>query len=138
MQEANGAACLQQCWLRETANLMDALPAFRRPAAKRQVEALCPVDSREAKERAFGLLQDECATQGGQAGRRLSESRDRLLAFRDFPVEQWEQLRTTAVIQSMFSTVRRGKSRAGAPLDRDTALTMALQLILAYDRTEES
>ena len=117
---------------------MDALPAFRRPAAKRQVEALCPVDSREAKERAFGLLQDECATQGGQAGRRLSESRDRLLAFRDFPVEQWEQLRTTAVIQSMFSTVRRGKSRAGAPLDRDTALTMTLQLILAYDRTEES
>lgn len=53
-------------------------------------------------------------------------------------LEQWEQFRTTAVIQGILLTVRRGKSRARASLDREPALAMALQLMLAYDRTEGS
>jgi transposase-like protein len=44
----------------------------------------------------------------------LVKDRDALLAFYDFPAEQWKHLRTTNVIESSFATVRHRTVRSKA------------------------
>jgi transposase-like protein len=58
----------------------------------------------------------------------LSKNRDALLAFYDFPAEDWKHLRTTNVIESAFATVRHRTVRTEGCLSSKTALAMVFKL----------
>jgi hypothetical protein len=51
-----------------------------------------------------------------------------LLAFYDFPAEQWVHIRTTNVIQSAFATIRHRSNRAKGCVSRDSILSMLFKL----------
>ena len=137
LREVYGPTRVQQCWLRESTSVGYLLPKDRRAKAKSQIEVLCTATTKEDAERAFECLVEQYGPGGGQAGKRLREARDRLLAFCDFPEEHWEQLRTAAVIEDVFVTVRLGTSEANTHLDRKTALAMAYQLVLSASRNHD-
>jgi len=64
----------------------------------------------------------------------LIKDRDALLAFYDFPAEQWKHLRTTNVIESAFATVRHRTMRSKGCLSNKTALAMIFKLAEAAER----
>jgi putative transposase len=59
----------------------------------------------------------------------LSQDRDTLLAFYDFPAEHWKHLRTTNPIESTFATVRHRTIRSKGCLSNRTALAMVFKLL---------
>jgi putative transposase len=58
----------------------------------------------------------------------LTNDRDALLAFYDFPAEHWKHLRTTNPIESTFATVRHHTNRSKGCLSNKTALAMVFKL----------
>src|SRR3954464_7692359 len=65
----------------------------------------------------------------------LSNDRDTLLAFYDFPAEHWKHLRTTNPIESTFATVRHRTIRSKGCLSNKTALAMVFKLLEAAQRS---
>ena len=65
----------------------------------------------------------------------LSEDRDPLLAFYDFPAEHWKHLRTTNPIESTFATVRHRTIRSRGCLSNKTALAMIFKLAQAAEKS---
>jgi len=58
----------------------------------------------------------------------LEKDKEELLAFYDFPAEQWTHIRTTNPIESTFSTVRHRTYKAKGAFSRTTILTMVFKL----------
>jgi transposase-like protein len=60
---------------------------------------------------------------------KLTQDRDSLLAFYDFPAEHWQHIRTTNPIASTFATVRHRTTRSRNCLWRGTFLGLAFKLM---------
>jgi len=65
----------------------------------------------------------------------LTEDRDALLTFYDFPAEHWDHLRTSNPIESVFATVRHRTVRTKGALSQDTARLMVIKLVTAATTT---
>jgi len=63
------------------------------------------------------------------------KDQDRLLAFFDFPAEQWDHIRTTNPIESVFATVRHRTVRTKGALSQTTAKLMVFKLIITAAKT---
>jgi putative transposase len=64
----------------------------------------------------------------------LQKDRKALLAFYDFPAEQWGQLRTINPIESTFATVRLRTVRTKGAGSRLACLTMVYQFALSAEK----
>ena len=86
-----------------------------------------------------GIETDFCCIRTGQSGRIavkcLTEDRDVLLAFYDFPAEQWMHIRTTNPIESTFATVRLRTKRTKGSGSRAACLAMVFKLTMCAERT---
>jgi putative transposase len=60
---------------------------------------------------------------------RLSNDREELLAFYDFPAEHWQHLRTSNPIESTFATVRLRTSKTKGAGSRSACLATAFKLV---------
>jgi transposase-like protein len=70
-----------------------------------------------------------------KATAKITDDRDQLLAFYDYPAEHWVHLRTTNPIESTFATVRHRTKITKGPGSRAAGLAMAFKLIeSAQDR----
>src|SRR6478752_7370259 len=65
----------------------------------------------------------------------LSQDREALLAFFNFPAEHWDHLRTTDPIESVFATVRHRTVRTKGSLSSTTARLMVFKLVIAASKT---
>ena len=79
-------------------------------------------------EAAFDTFAEIYGTKYDKAVECLTEDRDVLLAFYDFPAEHWKHLRTTNPIESTFATVRHRTTRSKGCLSNKTALAMTFKL----------
>jgi len=59
--------------------------------------------------------------------KRLKKDKTSLLAFYDFPAENWKHIRTTNPIESVFATVRLRTTRTKNCGSRNTTLAMAFK-----------
>jgi len=59
----------------------------------------------------------------------LQKDKASMLAFYDFPTENWQHIRTTNPIESVFATVRLRTTRRKNCGSRKTTLAMAFKLI---------
>ena len=59
----------------------------------------------------------------------LAKDRGSMLAFYDFPAENWQHIRTTNPIESVFATVRLRTTRTKNCGSRNTTLAMAFKLV---------
>jgi transposase-like protein len=59
----------------------------------------------------------------------LAKDRESMLAFYDYPAENWQHIRTTNPIESVFATVRLRTTRTKNCGSRNTTLAMAFKLV---------
>ncbi len=59
----------------------------------------------------------------------LAKDKDSMLAFYDYPAENWQYIRTTNPIESVFATVRLRTAKTKNCGSRITTLTMAFKLM---------
>ncbi|MFE9446569.1 IS256 family transposase [Streptomyces sp. NPDC006602] len=119
----------QRCWVHKMANVLDALPKSAQPAAKRAIQEIYKAEDKEHAARAVRAFERAYQAKYPKVVKRVTDDKDELLAFFDFPAEHWIHLRTTNPIESTFATVRlRTKVTKGAG-SRGAALAMVFKLI---------
>ncbi len=129
LREVFPATREQRCWVHKTANVMDALPKSAQPAAKKALQDIYNAEDREHAEQAITTFARLYGAKFPHAVKKITDDRDELLAFYDFPAEHWIHLRTTNPIESTFATVRlRTKVTKGAG-SRAAALAMVFKLV---------
>ncbi len=136
LREVSPATREQRCWVHKTANVLDAIPKSAQPAAKKALQGICNAEDCEHAEQAiktFARLYEDLRQalwlEVPQAVARITDDKDVLLEFYDYPAEHWIHLRTTNPIESTFATVRlRTKVTKGAG-SRAAALSMVFKLV---------
>jgi transposase-like protein len=125
----------QRCWFHKTGNVLAALPKSAHPGAKK---ALAEIWGAEDKPHALAAVTAFEAAYGVKFPKvtaKITDDRDQLLAFYDYPAEHWVHLRTTNPIESTFATVRHRTKITKGPGSRAAGLAMAFKLIeSAQDR----
>lgn len=119
----------QRCWVHKTANVLEKLPKAMQPKVK---EALHNIWQAETREKAYDAF-DNCITRFNpkypKAMECLAKDKASMLAFYDYPAENWQHIRTTNPVESVFATVRLRTAKTKNCGSRTTTLTMAFKLM---------
>jgi putative transposase len=125
----------QRCWFHKTGNVLNALPKSQHSRAKEGLQEIWQAATREAALVAFNRFIDVYSAKYPKAAGKLTNDRDELLAFYDFPAEHWQHLRTTNPIESTFATVRHRTTRTRNCVSRATFLGLAFKLIESAEQS---
>jgi len=118
----------QRCTVHKTANVLNKLPKSLQPQAKRLLHDIWQAPSRAEANKAFDLFQDTFEAKYLQATECLAKDRNELLAFYDFPAENWCHIRTTNPIESTFATIRLRHRKTRGCGSAKASLTMMFKL----------
>src|SRR5919109_3402014 len=124
----------QRGWVHKAANVIAALPKSAHPAAKK---ALAEIWNAEDKQHARDAVKAFDAAYGAKfpkAVAKITDDVDELLAFYDYPAEQWLHLRTTNPIESTFAPVRARTRVTKGPGSKDAGLAMVFKLLEAAEQ----
>lgn len=125
----------QRCWFHKLGNVLDKLPKRLQAGAKQELHAIIFAETRAEAEAAIGRFADEHGTSHPAAVKCLTEDKEELLAFFDFPADHWKHLRTTNPIESSFATARlRTRVTKGAG-SRKAGLAMTFKLLMVAPET---
>jgi putative transposase len=135
LAEVFPAARHQRCWVHKARNVTNALPKSAQPGATKAMQEIYNAEDRTHAEKAIKAFEKTYGTKWPKAAAKITDDREELLAFYDFPAEHWIHLRTTNPIESTFSTVKlRTKVTRGAGSPA-AALAMVFKLVeSAQDR----
>ena len=125
----------QRCWVHKTSNVLNALPKSRQRNAKQDLHKIWMAENREDAEKAMDTFAAKYRAKYATAVTCLTKDKEALLAFYDFPAEQWQHIRTTNPIESVFATVRHRTVRSKGCLSHKTALAMVFKLVTAASKT---
>jgi len=124
----------QRCWKHKLANVLDKLPKRLQPRAKAMLHEIMYAPDRQTALEEIARFSQEYGARYPKAARTLSQDRDRLLTFFDFPAEHWIHLRTTNPIESTFSIVKARTKKTKGAGSRKAGLAMAFKLLLAAEK----
>ncbi len=119
----------QRCWVHKTVNVMEKLPKSMQPKVKEVLHNIWGAETREEAETAFEHCIERFSPKYPNAMDCLAKDKESLLAFYDFPAENWQHIRTTNPIESVFATVRLRTTRTKNCGSRNTTLAMAFKLV---------
>jgi len=119
----------QRCWFHKMGNVLDKLPKSLVSKAKRHLQNIWMAPTREEAYRAFDGFVREYRAKYPKATECLQKDREEMLAFYDFPAEQWVHIRTTNPIESTFASVRHRTYKSKGAFSRTTILTMVFKLV---------
>ncbi|MEU6540522.1 transposase [Streptomyces sp. NPDC047000] len=121
--------CRQTFREHKARNVADCLPKSAQPGATKVMQEICNAKDRTHAEQAIEAFAKTYGVKCPKAVAKITQDRDELLAFYDFPAEHWIHLRTTDPIESTFSTVKlRTKVTRGAGSPA-AALAMVFKLV---------
>lgn len=124
----------QRCWVHKLRNVLDKLPDRLQERAKALLRQVMYAENEAVAETARKAFAREFEAKHEKAVRCLEEDGDELLTFRHFPAEHWQHLRTSNVIESVFSPAKgRTKKTKGAG-SRTAGLAMAYKLVSSAQR----
>ena len=129
LEEVFPATRAQRCWFHKLGNVLNALPASQQAKAKAAMQEIFMAATRADAMTAFGQFVDTYGAKYPKAVEKLTQDRDSLLAFYNFPAEHWQHIRTTNPIESTFATVRHRTTRSRNCLSRATFLGLAFKLM---------
>ncbi|AGF61046.1 putative transposase [Streptomyces hygroscopicus subsp. jinggangensis TL01] len=119
----------QRCWVHKTANVLDSVPKSAQPGAKKAIQDIYNAEDRDHAEAAIKTFVQLYGAKFPKAVKKITDDREELLAFYDFPAEHWIHLRTTNPIESTFSTVRLQTKVTRGAGSRTAALAMVFKLV---------
>ena len=119
----------QRCWVHKTANVMEKLPKAMQPKVKEALHNIWQAETRKEADQAFDHCLERFSPKYPKAMECLAKDKDSLLAFYDYPAENWQHIRTTNPIESVFATVRLRTTKTKNCGSRVTTLAMAFKLI---------
>ncbi|MFE2963838.1 IS256 family transposase [Streptomyces sp. NPDC059340] len=129
LAEVFPAARHQRCWFHKARNVTNSLPKSAQPGATKAMQEIYNAESRSHAEKAIDAFAKTYGAKWPKAVAKITDDREELLAFYEFPAEHWIHLRTTNPIESTFSTVKlRTKVTRGAGSPA-AALAMVFKLV---------
>lgn len=135
LEEVFPATRAQRCWFHKLGNVLNALPATLQSKAKAGLQAIFMANTRADAVTALGQFIRTYGAKYPKAVEKLTQDKDSLLAFFDFPAEHWQHIRTTNAIESTFATVRHRTTRSRNCLSRATFLGLAFKLMEEAEKT---
>jgi transposase-like protein len=124
----------QRCWVHKTANVLDKMPKSVQPSAKTHLHEIYLAETKKEAEKAFEFFVDLYGAKHPKAVECLKKDREVLLAFYEFPAQQWQHLRTTNPIESTFATVRLRTYRTKGNGSIDACLAMVFKLVQSAEK----
>ena len=128
LRKVSGETREQRCWMHKTGNVLNKMPKSVQPKAKSALHEIWMAETRKQANQAFDHFLEKYSAKYEAACACLKKDRDVLLAFYDFPAEQWKHLRTTNPIESTFATIRLRHRRTKGSGTRRASLTMMFKL----------
>jgi putative transposase len=119
----------QRCWVHKTANVLEKLPKAVQPKVKEALHAIWQAETREQAYKAFDHCIERFEPKYPKAMACLTKDKDAMLAFYDYPAANWQHIRTSNPIESVFATVRLRTTKTKHCGSRTTTLAMAFKLI---------
>jgi putative transposase len=129
LEEVFPATRAQRCWFHKLGNVLNALPTSQQAKAKAGMQDIFMAATRADALTAFDRFIVTYGAKYPKAMEKLTQDRESLLAFYDFPAEHWQHVRTTNPIESTFATVRHRTTRSRNCLSRATFLGLAFKLM---------
>jgi len=124
----------QRCWVHKLRNVLDKLPDRLQERARDLLRQVMYAESEAAAEEARETFTAEFEAKHEKAVTCLTDDWEDLLTFMRFPSEHWQHLRTSNVIESVFSPAKvRTKKTKGAG-SRRAGLAMAYKLVSSAQR----
>jgi putative transposase len=123
----------QRDWVHKTANVLDALPKSVHRRAKAAIREITEAEDRAHAVSAIEAFADEFSTKWPKAVAKITEDKEALLAFYQFPAEHWRHLRTTNPIESPFAPVRARMDLTKGPGSREAGVAMIYKLLEAAE-----
>ena len=99
------------------------------PKVKEALHTIWQAETREKAYTAFDHCIERFSPKYPKAMACLAKDKDAMLAFYDYPAENWQHIRTTNPVESVFATVRLRTARTKNCGSRITTLTMAFKLM---------
>jgi transposase-like protein len=124
----------QRCWVHKTANVLNKMPKAIQPKAKQALHEIWMADTRANAESAFDLFLATYEAKYPKAANCLAKDRPELLAFYDFPAEQWPHLRATNPIESTFATVKLRTAKTRNCLSRRSMISLVFKLCQSAEK----
>lgn len=118
----------QRCTVHKTANVLNELPKSVQPEAKGQLHEIWRAPTKQEAEKAFEKFLKTFSAKYEKATQCLEKDREELLAFYDFPAENWSHIRTTNPIESTFATIRLRHQKTRGCGSAKASLTMMFKL----------
>lgn len=118
----------QLCWVHKKANVLNKLPKSVQSMAKDALSEIYMASEKEDALEAYDTFMKLFQAKYPKACQSLSDNKDRLLTFYEFPAEHWVHLRSTNPIESTFATVNHRHRQTKGCGNRTTTLTMAFKL----------
>ena len=84
----------QRCWAHKTANVLNEFPKSMQPTVKADLREIWHAETRAAAVVTMDTFAEKYGAKYDKAVTCLTKDREALLAFYDFPAEQWDHLRT--------------------------------------------
>ena len=135
LRKVYGESREQRCWVHKTGNVLNKLPKGKQARGKSMLHDIWMAETRRDANKAFDLFVESYQAKYPKAAACLTEDRDVLLAFYDFPAEQWMHIRTTNPIESTFATVRLRTKRTKGSGSRAACLAMVFKLTMCAEKT---
>lgn len=135
LRKVYGESREQRCWVHKTGNVLNKLPKGKQAKAKSMLHDIWMAETRQDACKAFDLFVESYQVKYPKAVKCLADDRDQLLAFYDFPAEQWMHIRTTNPIESTFATVRLRTKRTKGSGSRAACLAMVFKLTMCAEKT---
>ena len=115
--------------MHKTANVMEKLPKAMQPKVKEALHNIWQAETRKEAYKAFDDCIERFRPKYPGAMDCLAKDKDSMLAIYDYPAENWQHIRTTNPIESVFATVRLRTAKTKNCGSRITTLTMAFKLM---------
>jgi len=119
----------QRCWVHKTANILDKLPDSTQARAKAMIHDIYRAENKERALKAYRLFRESFQDKFPEAVNCLSKDEEALFTFYDFPAAHWQHIRSTNVIESVFSTVRLRTYKTKGCGTRIATLSMVFKLM---------
>jgi putative transposase len=119
----------QRDWVHKISNILDSMPKSVHRRAKKAIREITEAENKKEAIKAIDAFACEFGVKWPKAVKKVTEEKELLLAYYDYPAEHWIHLRTTNPIESAFAPVRARTDVTKGPGSRSAGLAMIYKLM---------